>query len=159
MAFSPMVLVATSLCFLSLAHLSFSATDVHDLLPQYNLPKGLLPINIKSYSLSKADDTFTIELSSYPCYVKFNDQLVHFDKIIKGKLGYGKVSEVSGIRAKKFFIWVPVTGIDVDQDNGMIEFHVGSLSQKLPAKDFEIIHSCKSKGLQELFSLMESSLI
>ncbi|KAI3450884.1 hypothetical protein Pfo_007549 [Paulownia fortunei] len=80
---------------------------------------------------------------------KYNDQLVFFGKVIKGKLGYGKVSGVSGIQAKKFFIWVPVTGIDADEKNGMTEFYMGSISQKLPAKDFETIHSCKAKGLRE----------
>ncbi|KAL3649319.1 hypothetical protein CASFOL_005722 [Castilleja foliolosa] len=138
------------------AHLSLSTSDdVHDLLPAYNLPKGLLPADIKSYTISNSDNSFTIELSSNPCYVKFDGQLVYYDKIIKGKLGNGTVTGVSGIQAKKLFIWVYVTGIDVDQENDMIEFHVGALSQTLPAKDFQDIHSCKAKGLRDSFSLLE----
>ncbi|KAI3461876.1 hypothetical protein Pfo_018539, partial [Paulownia fortunei] len=42
MASSPKVQYAValiSLCFLSSTHLSFSVTDVHDLLPLYNLPR------------------------------------------------------------------------------------------------------------------------
>ncbi|KAL8480792.1 hypothetical protein ACS0TY_027358 [Phlomoides rotata] len=146
-----------SIAVISLYFLCSSAADVHDLLPLYNLPKGLLPRDIKSYSLSNTDNSFTIELNSNPCYVKFGDQLVYYDTIIKGKLGYGKVTAVSGIQAKKLFIWVSVTGIDVDEINDMIEFHVGALSQKLPAKDFEAIHSCKAKGLQlrSQFSFLE----
>ncbi|KAH6814391.1 DUF538 family protein [Perilla frutescens var. frutescens] len=145
-----------SLFFLSSAHLSLSAADVHDLLPHFNLPKGLIPREIKSYSLSNTDNSFTIELSSNPCYVKFDDQLVYYDRIIKGKLEYGKVSGVSGIQAKKFFIWVSVTGMEVDEENDMIEFHVGALSKKLPAKDFQDVPSCKSKGLREMmFSSLE----
>ncbi|KAL2470454.1 hypothetical protein Adt_38590 [Abeliophyllum distichum] len=147
-----------SLYLLSLNQVSFSATDVHDLLPLYNLPKGLLPQNIKSYTLSTADNSFTIELSSHPCYVNFNGQSVYYDRIIKGKLGFGKVSEVSGIQAKKFFVWVSVTGIDVDETNGMIEFFVGTLSQKLPAQEFETIHNCKAKGLRDSFSYLEASI-
>lgn len=146
------------LCVLSLTVISFSATDVHDLLPLYNLPKGLLPQNIKSYTLSTVDSSFTIDLSSHPCYVNFNGQSVYYDRIIKGKLGFGKVSEVSGIQAKKFFLWVSVTGIDVDEENGMIEFYVGALSQKLPADEFETIPTCKVKGIQDSFSYLEASI-
>lgn len=145
-----------SLFLLSTTHLSFSETDVHDLLPLYNLPKGILPRDVKSYTLSNKDNSFTIELSSNPCYVKFKDQVVYYDKIVRGKLGYGKVTGVSGIQAKKFFIWVSVTGMEVDQNNDMVEFHVGALSQELPAKDFQTIPSCRAKGVQESFSVLDA---
>lgn len=65
---------------------------------------------------------------------------------MKGKLSYGAVHDVSGIQAKKLFIWLSVSGIEADYDDGMIEFFVGSLSQKLPAKQFEDIPACKSKA-------------
>ncbi|KAL3850397.1 hypothetical protein ACJIZ3_012279 [Penstemon smallii] len=158
MAFLPNAAALIFVTLISLTHNSFSATDIHDLLPQYNLPKGILPTNIKSYSLSDTDGSFTVELSAHPCYVKFDGQTVYFDRIIKGKLSYGKVSGVSGIQANKFFIWVSVSGIDVNENNGMIDFHVGALSQELPAKDFETIKTCKSKGLEEdsTFSFLEA---
>ncbi|KAF5447988.1 hypothetical protein F2P56_033497 [Juglans regia] len=120
-----------------------SVTDVHDLLPQYGLPKGLLPNNVKSYTLSD-DGSFSIELTS-PCYVQF-DQLVYYNKKVNGKLSYGSVSSVSGIQAKKLFLWVSVTGIQADKDSDSIEFYVGALSEKLPAKQFEDVPVCKSKA-------------
>ncbi|XP_040992839.1 uncharacterized protein LOC121239626, partial [Juglans microcarpa x Juglans regia] len=120
-----------------------SVPDVHDLLPQYGLPKGLLPNNVKSYTLSD-DGSFTIELTS-PCYVQF-DQLVYYNKKVNGKLSYGSVSSVSGIQAKKLFLWVSVTGIQADKDSDSIEFYVGALSEKLPAKQFEDVPVCKSKA-------------
>ncbi|KZV29243.1 hypothetical protein F511_36599 [Dorcoceras hygrometricum] len=147
-----------SLLILSLTHLSTPEKDVHDLLPLYNLPKGLLPSDIKSYSLSNTDSSFTVELSSSPCYVNFNGQSVYYDRIVKGKLGYGKVSGVSGIQAKKLFFWVSVDGIEVDEKNDLIEFHVGVLSQKLPAKDFQTVKSCKAKGLADSLDSLDASL-
>lgn len=117
--------------------------DVHDLLPEYGFPRGLLPDNVKSYNLSD-DGSFEIQLDR-PCYVHF-DELVYYDKRIKGKLTYGSVGGVSGIQAKKLFIWVTVTGIEVDSTSGMIEFHVGALSEKLPVKQFEEVPQCKSKA-------------
>ncbi|KAF3973766.1 hypothetical protein CMV_002837 [Castanea mollissima] len=117
---------------LSLNNLPFISTvtettaDVHDLLPHYGLPKGLIPNNVDSFTLSD-DGTFTLQLSS-PCYVQF-DQLVYYDKKISGKLSYGSVSSVSGIQAKKLFLWVSVTGIQADKDSDMIEFYPPTLSQ------------------------------
>ncbi|KAA8549641.1 hypothetical protein F0562_001341 [Nyssa sinensis] len=123
-----------------------SVGDVHDLLPQYGFPKGLLPNAVKSYSLS-ADGTFIVELE-HPCYVQF-DELIYYGKNIKGKLTYGSVTDVSGIQVKKLFLWVSVTAINVDSKSGMIECHVGPLSEKLPAAQFETIPNCKNKGCQE----------
>ncbi|XVE74757.1 hypothetical protein DITRI_Ditri12bG0043500 [Diplodiscus trichospermus] len=123
--------------------LSRSTSDVHDLLPTYGLPKGILPNNVKSYTLSATGD-FTVELES-TCYVQF-DQLVYYEKTIRGKLSYGAVHDVSGIQAKKLFLWLPVTGIEVDEKSDMVQFFVGALSEKLPAKQFEDIPVCKSKA-------------
>ncbi|XVF47490.1 hypothetical protein PTKIN_Ptkin03bG0113200 [Pterospermum kingtungense] len=121
-----------------------STSDVHDLLPEYGLPRGILPNNVKSYTLS-ASREFTVELGS-SCYVQFDDQLVYYEKKIGGKLSYGAVHDASGIQAKKLFLWLPVTGIEADQDSGMVHFFVGALSKTLPAKQFEDIPVCKSKA-------------
>ncbi|XP_051142765.1 uncharacterized protein LOC127259456 [Andrographis paniculata] len=135
------------LCFIAFSPIVAMAS-VHDLLPLYKLPKGLLPREIDSCCLSNKDDSFTMELGKHPCYVRFSvgeqQQLVFFDRKVKGKLGLGKVREVSGIMAKKFMVWVNVSGIDVDEENGMLEFHVGPFSQKFPAEDFQVIHNCSS---------------
>lgn len=70
-------------------------------------------------------------------------------------MSFGSVSGVSGIQAKELFLWVTVTGMTLDSDSGMIEFHVGALSRKLPAKQFEKIPNCENKGCQD--SLPEST--
>ena len=127
-----------------------STPDVHDLLPNYSLPKGLIPGNVKSYSLN-SDSTFTIELT-HECYVKFTD-LVYYKTVLTGKLGDGKVSDVSGIEVKKLFAWLPITGIQVDGSS--IEFQVGFLSEKLPASLFQEIPTCRNKEFQQ--SLLASN--
>ncbi|PON65192.1 hypothetical protein PanWU01x14_118980 [Parasponia andersonii] len=125
---------------------NLSTSDVHDLLPLYGLPRGLLPNNVKSYSLSE-DGSFKVELQS-PCYVQF-DKLVWYDKEITGKLSYGSVSDVTGIQAKKLFLWVSVTEIHADKDSDTIRFYVGFLSEDLPAEEFEKVPVCKGNGCQE----------
>ncbi|PKI73626.1 hypothetical protein CRG98_006000 [Punica granatum] len=120
--------------------------DVHDLLPKYGFPRGLIPNNVKSYNLSD-DGSFEIQLGR-PCYVHF-DELVYYDRRIKGKMSYGSAAGVSGIQAKKLFVWVSVTAIQVDSASGMMEFYVGALSEKLPMKQFERIPECSSKASLE----------
>lgn len=122
-----------------------STSDVHDLLPTYGLPKGILPNNVKSYTLS-ATGEFTVELKS-TCYVQF-DQLVYYEKKIGGKLSYGAVHGAYGIQAKKLFVWLPVTGIEADMDSGTVQFFVGPLSETLPAQQFEDVPVCKRKAFQ-----------
>ncbi|KAF5748823.1 hypothetical protein HS088_TW04G00783 [Tripterygium wilfordii] len=77
-------------------------------------------------TLSKTTPDHSQSILRHHVYVQF-DQLVWYDKIIKGRLTYGAVHDVSGIQAKKLFLWLPVTGIEVDKDAGMLEFYVGAL--------------------------------
>lgn len=123
-----------------------SITDIHDLLPLYGLPKGLIPSDIQSYTLDKASGLFSIEMTR-TCYVHFQ-QLVWYDKHIKGKLSYGAVHDVSGIQAKELFLWLPVTGIEKVKNSDMLRFFVGALSEDLPAEQFQEIPQCKSKVSQ-----------
>ncbi|KAL4560983.1 hypothetical protein LXL04_033141 [Taraxacum kok-saghyz] len=97
-----------------------SASDIHDILPEYGLPQGILPNAVDSYVLSPTDGAFTVQLKR-PCYVKFEDQTVYYSKNIQGKLTYGSVSDVSGIQAKQFFLWLSVTGMDMDPGSDMLE--------------------------------------
>ncbi|KAJ4972170.1 hypothetical protein NE237_005269 [Protea cynaroides] len=125
--------------------LGFGDDTVYELLPKYGLPRGLIPDAVKSFSLSE-DGDFEVELER-TCYVQF-DELVYYEKKITGKLSYGSVSEVTGIQAKKFFVWVPVTGIEVDPKSDLVEFFVGFLSEEFPAKQFETIPKCKSRAYE-----------
>ncbi|KAI3743173.1 hypothetical protein L1987_60878 [Smallanthus sonchifolius] len=124
-----------------------SGSDIHDILPEFGLPIGILPDAVESYTLSPTDGAFTVQLTR-PCYVQFDDQTVYYSNSIEGKLTYGSVSDVSGIQAKQFFLWLSVTGMDLDTSSGMIEFHVGFLSKKLPADMFQEVPECKSKASQ-----------
>ncbi|XP_076918002.1 uncharacterized protein At5g01610-like [Bidens hawaiensis] len=122
-----------------------AATDIHDILTEFGLPIGILPNAVESYTLSPTDGAFTVHLTR-PCYVKFDDQTVYYSKDIQGKLTYGSVSDVTGIQAKQLFLWLSVTGMDLDTDSGMLEFHVGVLSKILPADMFSEVPECRSKA-------------
>ncbi|KAL8214283.1 hypothetical protein R6Q57_003732 [Mikania cordata] len=122
-----------------------SGSDIHDILQEFGLPIGILPNAVESYTLSPTDGAFTVHLIR-PCYVQFDDQTVYYSEKIQGKLTYGSVSDVTGIQAKQLFLWLSVTGMDLDASSGMLEFHVGILSKKLPADMFQEVPECKSKA-------------
>ncbi|GLJ05645.1 hypothetical protein SUGI_0022140 [Cryptomeria japonica] len=115
---------------------------VSEVLAKYGLPIGLLPDSVKSYSVAD-DGSFKVELDS-PCYVQFN-YLVYYEKTVTGKLSYGKITDLDGIQAKKFFIWVNVIGIEVDLPSAnYIYFNVGLLSKKIEISWFESVPTCKN---------------
>ncbi|CAE5960216.1 unnamed protein product [Arabidopsis arenosa] len=127
---------------------SLAADDIHDLLPRFGFPKGLLPNNVKSYTLSD-DGDFTVDLIS-SCYVKFSDQLVFYGKNIAGKLSYGSVKDVHGIQAKEAFLWLPITAMESDPSSATVVFSVGFVSKTLPASMFENVPSCsRNLNLQD----------
>ncbi|KAK8952554.1 hypothetical protein KSP39_PZI004315 [Platanthera zijinensis] len=128
---------------LLLATTCATASTVHDELPKYGLPPGLLPDSVVSYSVGSSGE-FEVEFSS-PCYVKFSD-LVHYEKKVKGRLSYGAITDLEGILLKKVFFWVPITGIVADPHGATLNFQIGFLSEKLPVALFETIPHCIAKA-------------
>ncbi|GLJ05644.1 hypothetical protein SUGI_0022120 [Cryptomeria japonica] len=118
-----------------------SDEPITEVLAKYGLPIGLLPDSVKSYSLAD-DGEFKVELEK-PCYVQFNC-LVYYDDKITGKLTYGKISDLDGIKVRKFFIWVNIKGIEVDvPSSDFIYFKVGIISKKIEISWFESVPTCK----------------
>ncbi|XP_039139487.1 uncharacterized protein LOC120276836 [Dioscorea cayenensis subsp. rotundata] len=130
------------LLLLFLFSTSFAST-VYDILTENGLPQGLLPDAVKEYSLFP-DGEFVVEFSK-PCYAKFS-LLVYYEKKITGKLEYGRISNLSGIQVKKFFIWVGVDEIVASADDRSLDFTVGFITEKHPVSEFAEIRPCKSKA-------------
>ncbi|XP_039140811.1 uncharacterized protein LOC120278001 [Dioscorea cayenensis subsp. rotundata] len=118
-----------------------SASTIYEILTENGLPQGLLPDAVKEYSLSPNGE-FVVEFSK-PCYVFFTD-LFYYEKRITGKLEYGRISNLSGIQVKKFFIWSSVEGI-VATDDRTLDFTVGFLTEKHRFSEFAEIPTCRSK--------------
>nr|AAT76982.1 protein of unknown function [Oryza sativa Japonica Group] len=113
----------------------------NDLLPKYGLPRGLIPDSVASYSFDEATGEFEIHLAG-TCYVWFGSHLVYYERSVRGRLSYGAISDLSGIQAKKLFLWVSVTGIVAHPDQGTVEFQVGFVSEALPASQFDAVPAC-----------------
>jgi hypothetical protein len=121
---------------------SLSST-ANDILPKYGLPKGLIPDSVASYSFDKKTGRFEIHLAG-TCYVHFGSHLVYYDKTITGTLSYGAISGLSGVQAKKLFLWVSVSGMVAHPDQGTIEFQAGFVSESLSASLFDEVPTCGS---------------
>ncbi|CAL5214115.1 unnamed protein product [Lathyrus oleraceus] len=114
--------------------------DIHDVLPDYGLPKGILPNNIALYTISQSG-YFTVHLDS-PCYVHLSDRLIYYDTLLTGILTQGSVYALSGVQTKMLFIWLSVHGIEVASRSDMLQVSVGALSRKLPANHFQNVPAC-----------------
>ncbi|KAJ0982772.1 hypothetical protein J5N97_011027 [Dioscorea zingiberensis] len=117
-----------------------SASPVHEILSKYGFPPGLFPDAAKHYALSPHGD-FVVALDN-PCYVQLTE-IFYYEKIISGKLEFGRISDLSGIQVKKLFAWFPITGIVSPPNKGYVELQaIGIISEKYPVKMFEEIPSC-----------------
>ncbi|AQK91890.1 hypothetical protein ZEAMMB73_Zm00001d009432 [Zea mays] len=134
------VVAAAAVVTVSVMSLSGAAND---LLPKYGLPKGLIPDSVASYSFDEATGAFEIHLAG-TCYVHFGSHLVYYERTITGKLSKGAISDLSGVQAKKLFLWVYVTGMVAHPDQGTIEFQAGFISESLSASMFDEVPTCGS---------------
>ncbi|EAZ28214.1 hypothetical protein OsJ_12186 [Oryza sativa Japonica Group] len=81
----------------------------NDLLPKYGLPRGLIPDSVASYSFDEATGEFEIHLAG-PATSGSAPTWFNTKRSFRGRLSYGAISNLSGIQAKKLFLWVSVTG-------------------------------------------------
>ncbi|GLT83457.1 hypothetical protein SLE2022_017450 [Rubroshorea leprosula] len=131
------------LCFL--LPLCFSSSSIHDLLVSRGLPAGLLPREVKSYTLSE-NGTLEVFLDA-PCLTKFENR-VFFDSVVRANLTYGSLMGVVGLIQEELFLWLPVKDIIVDDPkSGLILFDIGVAHKQLSLSLFEDPPSCKPQGI------------
>uniref|UniRef100_A0A7N0UZ01 Uncharacterized protein n=1 Tax=Kalanchoe fedtschenkoi TaxID=63787 RepID=A0A7N0UZ01_KALFE len=133
-------LVVLQLC------LPFSSvsSSIHELLESRGLPSGLLPKEVKSYTLS--DDGFLQVYLDGPCLAKFESR-VYYDSIVKANLSYGELVGVQGLSQEELFVWLPVKDIILDDpSSGVIVFDVGAVHKELSLSLFEEPPECDPTG-------------
>ncbi|BFG29386.1 uncharacterized protein Pyn_19406 [Prunus yedoensis var. nudiflora] len=130
----------TFLIFLSLP-LSLSSSSIHDLLISQGLPAGLLPKEVKSYTLS--DNGQLQVFLDGPCLTKFENR-VFFESVVRANLSYGSLIGVEGLTQEELFLWLPVKDIIVDDPrSGLILFDIGVAHKQLSLSLFEDPPDCK----------------
>ncbi|GAB2277878.1 hypothetical protein Dimus_012580 [Dionaea muscipula] len=124
---------------------SSSTLSVHQVLKSKGLPAGLLPKEVKSYTLNE-DGHLEVFLDG-PCLTKFENR-VYFDSVVRANLSYGELNGVVGLTQEELFIWLPVKGIIVnDPKSGLILFDIGVAHKQLSLSLFEDPPSCKPQGI------------
>ncbi|MQL91279.1 hypothetical protein Taro_023888 [Colocasia esculenta] len=115
----------------------------HRILARFGFPQGLLPGNVVSHTLSH-DEQFEVELSE-PCYTWFSD-LAYFEKTIRGRIAFGRITSLSGIQVRKYFIWVDIKRVVASKDGGSLVFTAGFLTERHPASEFQDVHRCEKRA-------------
>ncbi|KAF8409437.1 hypothetical protein HHK36_005513 [Tetracentron sinense] len=128
--------------FLVLFLLPLSHSDsIHDLLREKGLPAGLLPKEVKSFTLEE-NGRLEVFLDR-PCLTKF-DNLVYFESVVRANLSYGQLNGVVGLSQEELFLWLPVIDIIVDDPlSGLILFDIGVAHKQLSLSLFEDPPECK----------------
>ncbi|KAK0599726.1 hypothetical protein LWI29_008058 [Acer saccharum] len=142
------VLLISLLLFLSLEPELSLSSSIHDLLRSKGLPAGLLPKEVKSYTLSE-DGLLEVVLEG-PCLTKYENRVL-FDSVIRANLSYGSLIGVVGLSQEELFLWLPVKDIIVyDPKSGLILFDIVVAHKELSLSLFEDPPDCECKSQGEL---------
>ncbi|CAK9139763.1 unnamed protein product [Ilex paraguariensis] len=119
--------------------------SIHDLLKTKGLPAGLVPKDVKSYTLS---ETGLLEVYlEEPCLTKF-DTNSFYESVVRANLTYGGLTGVEGMSQEELFLWLPVKDIIVDDPkSGLILFDIGVAHKQLSLSLFEDPPDCNLQGL------------
>lgn len=124
--------------FMSPSHSLF----IHELLRSNGLPAGLIPKEVKSYTLSEETGLLEVYLEA-PCLAKL-DTMAFYESVVRGNLTYGRLRGVEGFSQEELFLWLPVKDIIVDDPNsGLILFDIGLAHKQLSLSLFETPPHCK----------------
>ncbi|KAG6478879.1 hypothetical protein ZIOFF_062324 [Zingiber officinale] len=83
-----------------------NSSTIYDILQEYNLPPGILPDTVKSFSVA-SNGYFVIDLYG-ECYVYF-EYIVYYAPRVSCFLGYGSVSNLEGVQIRSYLIWYGVS--------------------------------------------------
>ena len=90
---------------------SSSATTAYDELGLRGFPRGLLPANVRAYTLDAGSGDFAVDLrSSCRIVLPAGSYLATFSDRLIGCLDDCRISGLDGIRVRDFFRWWSITG-------------------------------------------------
>uniref|UniRef100_A0A7N0RDS6 Uncharacterized protein n=1 Tax=Kalanchoe fedtschenkoi TaxID=63787 RepID=A0A7N0RDS6_KALFE len=119
------------------------SSNIHDLLQSRGLPPGLLPKQIKSYTLSESG-LLEVYLDE-PCVAEIENRL-YFETVVRANLSYGGLTGVDGLSQEELFLWLPVKDIIVDDPrSGLILFDIGLARKQFSLSLFEDPPDCKPR--------------
>lgn len=119
--------------------------SAYDALKSSGFPIGLLPTNVRGYSLNRSSGVFAVDLDDR-CRIALppDNYLAAYSPRITGKLHERRISELDGIRVRAFFRWWSITGIRSSGDD--LVFEVGVTSTTYPSRNFGESPDCEGRS-------------
>ncbi|KAG0524880.1 hypothetical protein BDA96_06G006200 [Sorghum bicolor] len=119
-----------------------AATTVYDVLEQNNLPRGLLPLGVKSYVLHP-DGALEVTLPkecNFFITVGGTKLQFRYGTSVNGIIKSGSISRVSGVRFQVKFAWLGIN--QVSHTGNQINLQVERSTKSFPASAFSQSPSC-----------------
>ncbi|XP_031489071.1 uncharacterized protein LOC116256743 [Nymphaea colorata] len=145
------LLLSFFLVFFSFPYLSSSVKTIpisldepsaYKELKNWGFPIGLLPANVKDYSLNRTTGEFSVSLGDQ-CQITLppDNYVATYKRTVTGRVAEGKIGQLDGIEVWAIFKWWSITGIKASGEN--LVFEVGMVSAKFPTKNFDESPVCE----------------
>uniref|UniRef100_A0A2N9HUR3 Uncharacterized protein n=1 Tax=Fagus sylvatica TaxID=28930 RepID=A0A2N9HUR3_FAGSY len=125
-------------------------------LENFNFPKGLLPKGALGYELDRTTGKFSAFLNGSCSFSLEGSYDLKYKSTINGYISNNKLTRLTGISVKIFFLWVNI--IEVIRDDEDLEFSVGIASASFPIDNFYECPQCGC-GLDCVNGQIEDKLI
>ncbi|CAL5042543.1 unnamed protein product [Urochloa decumbens] len=119
-----------------------ATATAYDILEKNNLPRGLLPNGVQSYTLSP-DGKFVVTLSGqceFPINVGGQSFKFRFDSTVGGVIKAGSIQEVYGVRVQIKFGFLGLR--QVNRAGDQLTLQVQQFAQSFPVSAFAASPSC-----------------
>ncbi|CAN6169830.1 unnamed protein product [Urochloa humidicola] len=119
-----------------------ATTTAYGILEKNNLPRGLLPNGVKSYTLSP-EGKFEVTLAAecdFPINFGGQDFKFRFASTVGGVIQAGSIHEVYGVRVQIKFGWLGLR--QVDRAGDQLTLQVQQFTQSFPVSAFAVSPSC-----------------
>ncbi|KAJ1255726.1 hypothetical protein BS78_K167900 [Paspalum vaginatum] len=113
-----------------------AATTVYDVLQHNNLPRGLLPVGVRSYQLN-AGGALEVTLPgecNFLVTVAGKQFKFRYESTVSGIIRPGSISTVSGVKVQVEFAWLGFNGVNRAGDQ--LNIHLEKSTQSFPVSTF-----------------------
>ncbi|XP_022981634.1 uncharacterized protein LOC111480695 [Cucurbita maxima] len=115
-------------------------SSIHELLRSMGLPAGLVPKQVKSYTVAE-NGRLEVFLDG-PCMAKYENRVI-FESVFSANLSYGSLIGVEGMSQEELFLWLPVKDIIVNYPtSGVVLIDIGVAHKQLSLSLFEDPPDC-----------------
>ncbi|KAK3120281.1 hypothetical protein QOZ80_9AG0684940 [Eleusine coracana subsp. coracana] len=116
-----------------------ASASVYDVLVKNNLPRGLIPKGVKSYTLTPAGKLDVI--LSGTCNVGIQNYKLQFADSLTGVIHSGSISQLGGLSLNVKYAWLGINRVE-RAGNQITLFVQNSSTVKLPVSSFAQSPSC-----------------